>query len=142
MRYLLMVMLMAVVSGAGPAEKLLYQPFDSVTVYKPAGTPGQVVLFISGDGGWNLGIVEMAQQLADMGALVAGIDIVKYVRHLNARNEKCHYPAGEFELLSKFIQKKYAFSNYIQPMVIGYSSGATLAYALIAQAPQGRSKGR
>lgn len=142
MRFFVLFALSALVSGAVAAEKLAYHPFDSVSIYKPTeGAPKEVVLFISGDGGWNLGVVEMARQLTGMGAMVAGINVVTYLRRLNAMDEKCHYPAGDFELLSKFVQKKYAFSQYITPVIVGYSSGATLAYALLAQAPPGTFKG-
>ena len=37
-------------------ETFAFAPFGTVHVYAPAGTPDQVVLFVSGDGGWNLGV--------------------------------------------------------------------------------------
>ena len=49
--------------------------FGRVAVYAPTRAPDQVVLFISGDGGWNLGVVPMAERLRDLGALVVGIDM-------------------------------------------------------------------
>ncbi len=39
-----------------------------------------MILFVSGDGGWNQGVVDMARELAGMDALVAGIDIVHYLK--------------------------------------------------------------
>jgi type IV secretory pathway VirJ component len=72
--------------------------------------------------------------------MVVGVDIVHYLSRLQASNEKCCYPAADFEMLSKFVQKKLDFSEYHTPILVGYSSGATLAYALIAQAPQGTFK--
>jgi type IV secretory pathway VirJ component len=136
------VLAIIAISGISSAEKLYYQPFDSLTLYMPpTGKPSQVVLFISGDGGWNLGVKAMAQKLSDLGALAVGINITKYLKHLNSLNEKCHYPAGDFELLSKFVQKKLDFPTYITPMLIGYSSGATLVYALLVEAPPGTFKG-
>jgi type IV secretory pathway VirJ component len=98
-------------------------------------------LFISGDGGWNLGVVDMARTLASLDALVVGVDIVHYVRELGKSNEKCSYPAADFELLSKFVQKKFNYKDYITPILVGYSSGATLAYATIVQAPPTTFKG-
>mgnify|MGYP001566519430 CR=1 FL=1 len=54
--------------------------FGKVSVYAPAQAPEEVVLFISGDGGWNLGVIPMAERLRDLGALVVGIDIRTYVK--------------------------------------------------------------
>jgi type IV secretory pathway VirJ component len=114
--------------------------FGTVHLYY-SGTPGtNVVLFISGDGGWNLGVVEMARQLAAMNTLVVGIDIIHYLKQLESADEKCSYPSGDFEMLSKYIQKKMGLPVYHVPILVGYSSGATLAYALAAQAPHGTFK--
>jgi Dipeptidyl aminopeptidases/acylaminoacyl-peptidases len=38
-------------------------------------------------------------------------------------------------MLSKFVQKKLNFSRSIVPVLVGYSSGATLVYAALTQAP-------
>jgi type IV secretory pathway VirJ component len=114
--------------------------FGSVHLYRRRPQPGHVVLFISGDGGWNLGVVEMARTLAGLDALVVGIDIIHYLKRLGQSNEPCLYPAADFESLSKFVQKSLGYSQYIQPVLVGYSSGATLVYALIGQAPAGTFK--
>lgn len=45
---------------AGPTETLTVPTFGRVMVYAPTRAPDQVVLFISGDGGWNLGVVSKA----------------------------------------------------------------------------------
>ena len=39
--------------------------FGKITVYRPSLHPAHVVLFVSGDGGWNLGVVDMARELGD-----------------------------------------------------------------------------
>src|SRR5262245_46350955 len=52
--------------------------FGQVSLYRAGDRPARVVLFVSGDGGWNLGVVGMARHLAERGALVAGIDIRAY----------------------------------------------------------------
>ena len=71
--------------------------FGKVTVYRNTPHPAHVVLFVSGDGGWNLGVVDMARELAQANALVVGIDIVAYLRNLEASKEDCSYPAADFE---------------------------------------------
>jgi type IV secretory pathway VirJ component len=122
--------------------KFRFGAFDTVTVYKPAsGDIQQVTLFISGDGGWNLGVVDMARELLPLNVLVVGVDIRHYLRNIQATKDKCLYPAADFELLSKFVQKKENLPAYILPIIVGYSSGATLAYAIIAQSPVNTFKG-
>ena len=108
--------------------------FGSVTIYRGPGTPTQVVLFVSGDGGWNLGVVAMAEQLRDAGALVVGIDIRRFMSSLEAA-DGCAYPAGALEELSRAVQLRLKLPVYRRPILVGYSSGATLVYAAIAAAP-------
>ena len=108
--------------------------FGTVTVYRGQSPPRHVVLFISGDGGWNLGVVEMAQRLRDSGALVVGIDIRTFMKSLET-SSSCAYPAGSLEELSRAIQRRYGLASYVPPILAGYSSGATLVYAALAAAP-------
>ena len=122
-------------------DTLKYGNFGKVTIYKPNTNPNSVVLFVSGDGGWNAGVVEMTQKLVEQGALVAGIDIKLYFKRMNATSSKCYYPAGDFEKISLMLQKKYKLAQYNKPILIGYSSGATLVYGILVQAPAGTFKG-
>ena len=118
-----------------PATELLRVPgFGDVSLYTPDGAPSEVVLFISGDGGWNLGVVAMAERLRGMGALVAGIDIRTFMKTLEASTD-CAYPAGSLEQLSRTIQLHRRLSEYKPPILVGYSSGATLVYEALASAP-------
>jgi type IV secretory pathway VirJ component len=126
---------------AKPPESLSYGRFGEVALYRGSPHPKNVVLFLSGDGGWNLGVVDMARALADMDSLVVGIGVPDYVKKLNASKESCLYPASELELLSKYVQKKLGFPTYVPPVLVGYSSGATLAYAVLAQAPPNTFRG-
>lgn len=116
-------------------ETVQFSAFGTVTLYSESPRPSRVVIFVSGDGGWNLGVVDMARAAASLDALVIGVDIVHYLKQLEARAENCSYPAADFEALSQFIQKKKNFADYVAPVLIGYSSGATLVYAVIVQAP-------
>jgi type IV secretory pathway VirJ component len=122
---------------APAAETMKAPSFGTVTIYPTApaqGRPKSVVLFISGDGGWNLGVVAMAKQLRDAGALVAGIDIRPFMKSLDASGG-CAYPAGALEELSRAVQMRMKVPAYQRPILVGYSSGATLVYAAIAAAP-------
>jgi type IV secretory pathway VirJ component len=116
-------------------ETLEHGRFASVTLYRPAGEVKSVVLFLSGDGGWNLGVVDMAQALAGQGAMVAGIDVPKLLANLETDGGSCVSPDGDLENLSHFVQSYAHLPTYHAPVLVGYSSGATLAYAMLAQAP-------
>jgi type IV secretory pathway VirJ component len=115
--------------------------FGTVTLYRESPNPPHIVLFISGDGGWNLGVVDMAKELSSLDALVIGIDITHYLKELEKSDEKCSYPAGDFEELSKFVQKRLNYPDYVTPILVGYSSGATLVYTALVQAPPNTFRG-
>jgi type IV secretory pathway VirJ component len=114
---------------------LTFGAAGTVHVYVPATAPDSVALFVSGDGGWNQGVVDMAERLRGLGALVVGIDIRTLYRNLAASPTSCAYPAGDLEELSRHIQMRYKLPKYRRPVLVGYSSGATLVFALLASAP-------
>ena len=122
---------------APPLERTLtFGRFGAVNVYRESERPAHVVLFVSGDGGWNLGVVDMARQLATQDALVVGVDITRYLASLKKGSTACSYPAEDFEALSKFVQQTLEYPSYVIPILVGYSSGATLVYATLAQSPE------
>jgi type IV secretory pathway VirJ component len=122
-------------------ESFSFGRCGKVTVYSSAPNPSRVVLFISGDGGWNLGVIDMAKSLATLDALVVGLDINQFLKALAQSAEACSYPAADLENLSKFVQKKYNFAAYTSPILVGYSSGATFVYAAMVQAPSNTFRG-
>lgn len=124
------------VTAAGTDDRFSFGPFGEVVLYVPQSSSGRVVLFVSGDGGWNKGVVDMARALTLKGMTVAGIDITRYVRHLQSVKDRCAYLAADFEALGQFIQKKLRRATFEPPLLVGYSSGATLVYAALAQAPE------
>jgi type IV secretory pathway VirJ component len=135
--------LLAVCHGVAHAteESFALEPWGTVTLYYNTPKPSHVVLFVSGDGGWNLGVIDMAKSLAQLDALVAGVDITHYLKRLGEDTAPCSYPASDFELLSKIVQKKHGFPDYVAPVLVGYSSGATLVYATLVQAPSNTFRG-
>lgn len=120
---------------------LTHGPFGKVHIYRNSAPIEGVVLFISGDGGWNAGVIKMAKSFANMNVMVVGIDIVHYMNTIEQAKGKCLYPAGDFENLSMVLQKKLKINSYFKPILVGYSSGATLSYALLAQSPANTFKG-
>jgi type IV secretory pathway VirJ component len=138
---LIAFLFLTIKAGATSVDTMFYGAFGKITIYHPTKVPNVLVLFVSGDGGWNKGVLDMAENLAQEGALVAGIDIQHYFNSIKSLKAQCYYPAGDFEELSLTIQKKYKFDQYIKPILIGYSSGATLVYGMLAQAPANTFKG-
>jgi type IV secretory pathway VirJ component len=129
------VALLSVTAYGVQEDTLRFGRFGKVYLYKTTPQPSRVAIFVSGDGGWNLGVVEMARTLAGDDALVIGFDIIHYLKEVGAAQEQCSYPAADFEALSQFTQKKLDLPTYHPPVLIGYSSGATLVYAVLVQAP-------
>jgi type IV secretory pathway VirJ component len=131
----------APVAAARPSETVSYGRFGEISIYRGSAEPRDMVLFLSGDGGWNLGVISMAQQLAAKNAVVAGIDVRHYLEQLERAVDTCVSPAVDLEDLSRYLQSKLGLKHYLQPTLIGYSSGATLVYATLAEAPPGLFKG-
>src|SRR3954468_13174877 len=100
-------------SASGPAaETLTFGRFGTLTLYRQTPQPKHVVLFVSGDGGWNLGVIDMARGLAELDALVVGIDIRQYLKAVAAAHDRCTSAAVDFEALSQYIQKKLNRPEY------------------------------
>ncbi len=137
MRKLLWLIFPLVCASASAQERMEFGRFGVVTIYRQTVHPAHVVLFVSGDGGWNRGVVDMAKEIAAQDSLVIGIDINRYLNRAAASSDHCTYAAADFEMLSQYVQKRLNSPSYDHPVLIGYSSGATLVYALLAQAPTG-----
>ena len=131
----------AALSEAGANDTLSFGRFGKISLYRGASEPRDVVLFLSGDGGWNQGVISMAQHLADKNAIVAGIDIRGYLEQLEKAPQACVSPAQDLENLSHYLQSQLGLKHYLEPTLAGYSSGATLVYAALAEAPGGVFKG-
>jgi len=119
------------------ADTLSHGRFERVQIYRPGGPVRHVVLFLSGEQGWNRRLASMASPLVKDGALVVGIDVPKLLASLEADGGGCVFPDGDLENLSHFVQAYYKLPTYFTPLLVGYSAGATLAYAVLAQAPPG-----
>ena len=112
-------------------------PFGDIAIYTPEGKPRSVVLFLSGDGGWHLGVVSMARHLVEQGAIVVGLDVRHYLAEIAAHPTPCRYMAADLETLSHRVQRELKLESYLQPLLYGYSSGATVMYAALVQSPPG-----
>jgi type IV secretory pathway VirJ component len=125
-------------SGAvSSPDTLNVAPFGKVFIYKHSGTSENVTIMISGDGGWKFGVVSFAEAFSEMNTLVIGVDILRYFNDLRRRNDDCYNVAADFVNLATVIEKKYNFPDYRPALIMGYSSGATLVYGVLAQARPG-----
>jgi type IV secretory pathway VirJ component len=133
---LILPLLLAAASPGTVEETKTLPGFGAVTVYRPkdlAKARG-VVLFISGDGGWKLGVIDMARRI-DENAIVAGLSMPAWQKRAEAHAGTCWYPAGELEVAAQALEKMYKLPRYVRPILVGYSSGATVVYGALAQAP-------
>jgi type IV secretory pathway VirJ component len=122
---------------AGYTEDSITIPtFGKVKVYRPEPVERArgVALFVSGDGGWNLGVVDMARRVATQ-AIIVGLSMPIWQKAVEKDPNHCWYPAGELEQIAQGVEKVYKLPRYVKPILIGYSSGATVVYGVLAQAP-------
>lgn len=137
--WLTLLLIVLAPAASHSAERALRYgpPFGDITLYTPEGKPRAVVLFLSGDGGWHLGVVNMARHLVEQGAVVVGLDVRAYLADIAAHPGACRYMAADFETLGHRVQRELGLSEYLVPLLYGYSSGATVAYATLVQSPPG-----
>lgn len=135
------VLLLAAWNSARAGDLLNFERFRRVALYQGAGETKSVVLFVSGDGGFDELFSRLAQKIALPGVLVAAVDGPRYLKALAKAGGKCLYPASDFEGLSKYLQKKRNLDGYSRPILVGHSSGAALVYALLAEAPPNTFQG-
>jgi type IV secretory pathway VirJ component len=121
---------------AGDATHLSHGRFKDFLIYRPSGPPTSFVLLLSGDAGWDSVADTVARQLVHQGAMVAGIDWPKFKANLEADGDQCAFPDGDLENLSHFVQAYFHNAAYLPPILVGISSGAAMAYAMLAQAPR------
>ena len=126
----------ALAPATAGATRLTHGRFRDFPVYRPAAAPSGFVLLVSGDDGWSTAADGMARQLAQHGAMVAGIDWRQFKANLEADAEQCLFPDGDLENLSHFVQAYFHTSTYLPPVLVGIYSGAAMAYAMLAQAPR------
>jgi len=112
-----------------------------VTVYAPNGEARGLALFASGDGAWNLGVWDMAHAAADLGYWVAGFSTPALLKALENGDGECSDAAGLLEHIGSKVTDAFNLPTDWRPVLIGYSSGATVMYAALAQAGDARFGG-
>ena len=118
-------------------DSLSHGRFKNVEIYRPTGPVREVVLLLSGDGGWAEDTDRMAVVLQHHGAMVVGIDQPAILQNLLADKSPCYFPDGDLENLSHFVQAYYHLPTYIPPVLAGYSAGSSMAYVIGGNAAPG-----
>ena len=125
-------------SGAvSSSDSITVATFGKVHIYNPPDTALNVIIMISGDAGWKSGVVSFAETFAKMNNLIIGVDILLYYKNLRLRTDDCYNISADFVQLATEVEKKYNFPEYKPAIIMGYSSGATLVYGILAQARPG-----
>ena len=70
--------------------------FGKVYIYNRTTTPQNVIIMISGDGGWKFGVVGFSETFSDMNTLVIGVDILRYFKNLRQRTDDCYNVCSRF----------------------------------------------
>ncbi len=150
MRMILAFVMFAAIPGPGragqggkssPEETLRFEGFGLVHLYRLSPHPGNIVLFVSGRGGWTGPVVEMARELAAQDSLVVGIDANQFLRSLTADEGNCSHYSYSFEDLDHYVQQKLDFPKYTFPFLVGYSTGAAIVYSALVQSHTGVFRG-
>jgi type IV secretory pathway VirJ component len=125
------------IASSSSRDSINVSVFGKVYIYNRTNTPQNVIIMISGDGGWRSGVVGFAETFSEMNSLVIGVDVLRYFKELRQRTDECYNITADFVQLATAVEKKYDFPDYKPPVIMGYSSGATLAYGILAQARPG-----
>lgn len=121
--------------GVGTVSTYTFPSVGKVTLYQPKGPPTGAAIFLSGDGGWSPSVANMARRIAGQGAVVAGVSTPAFLKSLEGDSSKCINPNFALRALAQDIQHRAGMGTYVHPILGGYSSGATVAFATLAQSP-------
>ena len=102
--------------------------------------PSRIVLFVTGDGGWDDGAEDIAERLAGADALVAGIDVEDWREASAHAGDSCVDFADALGHLATRLRPE-ARTALAPVVLVGHSTGATIAYLALSQAPAHRFAG-
>jgi type IV secretory pathway VirJ component len=121
-------------AGRAWDEKRIPLPrVGSGVAYVPHAPTPHVVLLVSGAGGWDAKMVDVARQIASQ-AIVVGINYAA-LKRTASRESGCWYVASDFEILSHAAQQTLGLPQYHAPILVGYGEGAAIIYAALAGGP-------
>jgi type IV secretory pathway VirJ component len=112
-----------------------------VRYHAPDRPPTKLVLFLSGENGWNPALSAMVDKLCEREAFVAEIDTPSFKRRIEQTDEACLSPATTLEQLAREIRAEKGIPAGTPTMLAGYGSGGALVYAALAAAAPGTFAG-
>ncbi len=115
--------------------------FGTVALYRPAEAVKGVVILMSGDQGWTPQAASLAHRLTSLGAAVAGVRTPAYLRAWGRSRNTCINPNVDMVALAQDVEHRLGLRSYVEPILVGEASGASLTYATVAQAPDGLYRG-
>jgi type IV secretory pathway VirJ component len=125
-------------SSSGGVKTIPGGLFGDVIVAKPVGPMRGFVVLYSDKTGWHENDQRLAQQLAEQGAMVVGVDTARYAQTLTHHQEDksgCHYLVGDAEAVSHQLQREAHSSQYFLPILAGIGQGALVAEHTLGRAP-------
>jgi type IV secretory pathway VirJ component len=123
---------------APPGSSIMqFAQFGPIPVFRPKSEPSQVVLLFSGDQGVGAPEAEAARALSTAGAIVFALDVPRYLADAAKTKTECVNPGLELHALGQNGQARANLAAYHPPVLVGVGSGATFAFATLAQAPAG-----
>ena len=134
-----LVMCLAIGAAAKAADEPARIPggrFGQVRFYAPSkGKPleGMVVL-VSDKPGWDAPTEQLARHLLDGGQAVLGIDLSALLASLAQDKGDCSSVNGDFEMLSRRVEKDLPFRQFHPPVLLGLGMGSLVAYTAISGA--------
>jgi type IV secretory pathway VirJ component len=127
----------ATFGAAHAAETISGGRYGQVALTKPAGAMTGFVVLFSERSGWSPSDQQAADALAAKGAMVVGVDTMKYAAKIKAdKTEKsCHNLVGDAENMSHQLERTVQTNRYYAPILVGTGQGATVAESALKQAP-------
>ncbi|MEA2690888.1 MAG: hypothetical protein QOJ16_275 [Acidobacteriota bacterium] len=136
-RFLTLALLLAAPLNA---ESLPFGHFGEIPLHRPAGAPSQLVLLLAGAPSAEA-VTKMTASFTASGAVVAVVDVPRYLAAAGHNQVYCAYPSADLEELGRSIAKKLALPDLPPPVLAGDATGGGLAYAALAQSPPGTFSG-
>lgn len=131
----LICMVLSVITLFGckkPSLSLSNDRFGTIEVQSGSTHPLQSILFFTDD---SIEATNLRDRLLKEKFLVATIRTAPYLKSISQDGGECSYIGGEIERLSQTAQSELNVRTYQKPILVGYGTGATLAFSILAETP-------
>jgi type IV secretory pathway VirJ component len=110
-------------------------PFGGLQLFEPVGSMRGFVVLYSGETGWGGQAQRAAVALSQAGALVVGVDLLRYRALIQQGARKCAALVGDAEVTARNLQRERGYPDYHAPILAGIGVGGALAGAILRVAP-------